>query len=170
MNNIKLYSVNNNEFEMQGTKKESILDLSILIPGYIITPTGDFVIVDQKRYHKEVFDEYLNKYLEKEIVTNDTIDAIRKLVFNNHVVYCGVRTERINTGIMNSDHGIGYIFTPEIDEISSNQKDAILDLLNTNVSKISKRKVLDITFATMNDEQEYCEENFIEKMNIKKTK
>lgn len=162
---IELYSITDKMFQMQGIDV-SYEDVTVVMPGYIITPNGEFIIVDSKRHHRDVFDEYLYKYLDKDHEPSDTITAIRKLNQLNHMVYCGIRTGAINSGYFSSNYGVGYVFTPNMEDITIKQRNALEALIATNVSPISKREILEIMFANTITDKEY---NFNEFFNEFKT-
>jgi hypothetical protein len=159
---LGLYSKNEVEFNMEGLDKSNIEDVTITMPGYIILPNGDFVTVCNKRHHRDVFDEYLTNYLDSNYEQSDTMNAIKILNENKHIVFCGVRTGYVNNGYVNSNQGRGYIFTTDINEITNEQVNSIKLLLETNLSAISRRNILEIIFANTKTNEELNEFDFFQ--------
>jgi hypothetical protein len=159
---LDLYSKNNKKFQMEGLKSNDIEEISVITPGYIILPNGDYVTIGHDRHHKDVFEEYLNKYLETDIEIQDTISAVEKLNEEGHVVYCGTRVGHFNSSHSGSVKSRGFVFTPELNITTDLQLTSIANLLKTNVSAISKNIILDIVFGDTKNKAEYNEFEFLD--------
>lgn len=134
-----LKNIKNEEFEYEvvDVTEESV---SVLEPGYVITPDGEFIPIYNGEDHNVVFSDYFNKYLDNKIpVLHESTEAMVDLVKINHIVYYGLREAELatiyNDGNVDQE-GVGYLLLPiHFQEVlTEEQKEAIKVLLATNKS------------------------------------
>lgn len=124
------------EYEVQNATGGGV---SVLEPGYIITPDGDFILVPKGVDHSKIFSDYLNKYLDNKADTiYESNEAMMALVKINHVVYYGLRMRDV-VNIYNkggNQDGVGMLILPENykEILSTEQKKGIEILLDSNKS------------------------------------
>ncbi len=134
-----LKSINGNDFEFEVCNLDEDL-VSVLQAGYIITLEGEFIPVKDNEYHKDVFSNYLNKYLENNPLINyNSNEAMQALVNINHIVYYGIKPQVINNIYENrggNTGGFGILIVPEnyLGVITSDQIKSIKILLDSNKS------------------------------------
>lgn len=160
--NFKLKSINDNLFNFRIEDKSFI---SVLNPGYIINLDGNFIDVKDNEDHSQIFSSYLRSYLENENMSElSSINAAKVLIQLNHIVYFGVKSsDKINSG--NSQEGLGVLILPNnLDNITTNQKEAIKDFLNTNKSIFGKGKKIVLDIDTFDGKIKYTEEELLKKL------
>lgn len=133
-----LKNIKNEEFEYE-VQNATGGGVSVLEPGYIITPDGEFILVPKGEGHNAIFADYVNKYLDNETPTvfnsNEAMIALGKI---NHVVYYGLRmrdvVEIYNKG--GDEQGVAILILPENyqESMSEKQKESIKILLDSNKS------------------------------------
>lgn len=135
----KLKNINGEEFEFE-VENSTGGGVSVLEPGYIITPDGEFIPIYNGVDHNVVFSDYFNKYLaNKTPILNESTEAMMELVKINHIVYYGLREVELasiyNDGNIDKE-GIGYLLLPiNYQEIlTKSQKESIQLLLSSNKS------------------------------------
>ncbi len=135
----KLKNINNEEFEYE-VQNASGGGVSVLEPGYVITPSGEFIPIYNGEDHNVVFSDYFNKYFANDVpVLHESSEAMVELVKINHIVYYGLREAELaniyNNGNVDQE-GVGYLILPtnykEI--ITEEQKKALKVLLVSNKS------------------------------------
>lgn len=153
MKQIKRYD--GTEFEFKVAEKNSI---SVLEPGYIITPDGEFIPVTDKENHGDIFSKYLTKYLNSSEELNlEALEACRELLKLNHIVYIGIRGRNMkivytNGGGRSRDFGMFLLPENYQQNLTKEQKASSLTLLNTNKSIFGNRPIMDINIQYFNDQ------------------
>lgn len=140
-----LKTITGKEFSFKTEDKDNI---SVLCPGYVITPDGEFVDIKDNEDHSSVFTDYLKEYLEEPNQTYlDIIRGIRLLTELNHIVYLGVRPEDVNRFLNAQPTDMGYIILPDDSEkITPEQAQSCLNLIETNKSKFGNYNIINISF------------------------
>ncbi len=159
-----LKNINNEEFEYE-IVNPSGGGISVVEPGYIITPGGEIIAVPKGEDHNTVFSNYINKYLVNKIqkIYQSTEGAL-VLSKINHVVYYGIRMNDLGNIYNNggSTEGLGLLILPEnyLENITNFQKEAIKLLLATNKSIFGNREKIKIEIHEGFHEDELNIENF----------
>lgn len=147
MENLKTMTGNDFSFrtEPEGT-------VSVLNSGYIITPEGKFVDIQDSEDHSTIFTNYLQKYLEDEKHGYvDTITGARELTELGHIVYLGVRQRDVqeiyatNREIDNKSMAL-LVFPSDPDKITPEQARSCLHLISTNKSFFGDYERININF------------------------
>lgn len=135
----KIKNIKNEEFEYEVLNATGG-GVSVLEPGYVITPGGEFIPIYNGEDHNVVFSDYFNKYLNNKIpILHESTEAMMDLLKINHVVYYGLREAELatiyNDGNVDQE-GVGYLLLPNCyqDILTKEQKEAIKILLATNKS------------------------------------
>ena len=143
----KIKNVNGQDFEFE------VLDVgggvSVLEPGYVITPNGNFIPVGKNEDHNIVFSDYINKYLDKKIVEiYQSTESMLALVKINHIVYYGLRMNDLGTIYNNGGNieGLGLLILPENyqETMTEEQKESVKVLLDSNTSIFSNREKMKV--------------------------
>lgn len=170
MDNYNFKSINGNDFNFNIQDRDSV---RVLNAGYIITPEGCFIPISDKESHADVFSRFLSKYLDQNIRL-ESINAAVKLTNLGFIVYFGIKPTDMKSVINNnfSRTGFGIMMLPsDISDIPKSQKDAVIDLINSNKSLFGDRKILDIEYYSFIDQSgksvQHSEEKIIDLM-IKK--
>lgn len=139
---IKPITINGNESILSFQSCE-IKEITVLKGGYIITPRGEIIVVDESDEHCNVFSAYINEYLEqKESKTYDTSTAIKILCELGCCVYSGIRyKEYISSRTGNlDDEALTLAFPKEIEEITLIQKEVCKKIIESNKSLLGNRE------------------------------
>jgi len=133
-----LKDINGNEFLFRTLETNFI---SVLDAGYIINPEGNFINVKDSDDHGDIFSQYLTKYLNSDRqIQLCSIEAAIELAKVGHIAYYGIKTKdcasvyanKLGRGI---SQGCGVIIIPKtIEDLTLEQKDSLLKLLETNKS------------------------------------
>ncbi len=145
-----------NRYGLKIVDKEFI---SVLGAGYIITPEGVFIGVGDTEDHDDVFSRYIHATCDFEDRNHyNTTKGAQILCDNGNIVYFGLKARDVEVGIKSSNKGYGVLFFPSaIETVTDKQKEAIRDLLGTNISRFSKEKLLDMSYGDFR-QGEYSEE------------
>lgn len=134
----KIKNIKNEEFEYE-VQNATGGGVSVLEPGYIITPDGEFIPVPKGVGHNTIFSDYVNKYLDNKTPTVfNSNEAMIALGTINHVVYYGLRMRDVvdiyNKG--GNEQGVAILLLQENyqETMSDRQKEAIKILLASNKS------------------------------------
>ncbi len=150
-----LDTITGKKFAFRTADKENI---SVLCPGYIITPTGEFVDIKNEEDHSSIFTDYLRKYPEDDgFAYMDTYRGARRLAELNHIIYLGVKTEDVHDLLTatNRTTDIGMIILPsDFEDISPIQAQSCLDLIQTNKSLFGNYEKINLSFYS-NDNTNY---------------
>lgn len=148
---IRPLSINGNQCrEFDST---DINELSVLAGGYIITPLGEIILVDDKENHYNVFSKYINAYLENDENTQyNTLISTKMLCELGCCVYSGIRLEYIKNKLENLNKSLCTLSIPSNPEsLTDIQKNICIKLIEANKSRISGRKILDIQYGSFPD-------------------
>lgn len=133
----RIKNIKNEEFEYE--VQDSLGDgVSVLEPGYVITPDGEFILVSKGIEHGAIFSDYINAYLDSQTKIAANNDAMIALTEINHIVYYGLRMRDVvdiyNKG--GNEEGVGIIILPENyqEVMSDSQKESLKILLASNKS------------------------------------
>lgn len=140
---VRPITINGNEslIEFNSCKLDEI---TVITGGYIITPSGEIIIVDEKDEHCNVFSAYINMYLEEKesSKTYDTSTAMKILCNIGCCVYSGIRYhEYISSKTETFDNeAITLAFPQQIEEITPIQKEICKKLIESNKSVLGNRE------------------------------
>lgn len=147
---IKIKTINENESTLS-FQSCSTEELTVLIGGYIITPRGEIIIIDESDEHCNIFSTYINEYLEqKEFKIYDTGTAIKILCELGCCVYSGIRYKEYissRTGNFN-DEALTLAFPKEIEGITSIQKEICKKIIESNKSLLGNREKFYMTYES----------------------
>lgn len=160
----KLKNINGEEFEFE------VLDtsgggVSVLDPGYAITPDGNFIPVAKNEDHNIVFSNYINKYLDKKVAeVYQSTESMLALVQINHIVYYGLRMSDLGTIYNNGGNieGLGLLILPENyqETMSKEQRESVKILLDSNKSIFGGREKMKVEIHETVYGEEIDEEEF----------
>lgn len=131
-------------------KSCTIDELTILIGGYIITPRGEIIVVDETEEHCNVFSDYINIYLEQSpFKTYDTATATKILCEIGCCVYAGIRYREYIANKTESfdNEAISLNFPQEINKITSIQKEACKKIIASNTSIFGDREKIFMNYG-----------------------
>lgn len=139
---IKPITINGNEstLSFQSCQTDGV---TVLVGGYIITPRGEIIVVDESAEHCNVFSAYINEYLEQQdLKIYDTGTAIKILCELGCCVYSRIRyKEYISSRTGNlDDEALTLAFPKEIEEITLNQKEICKKIIESNKSLLGDRE------------------------------
>lgn len=147
---IKIITINGNESTLSFQSCQAD-EVTVLVGGYIITPRGEVIVVDEADEHCNVFSAYINEYLEqKEIKMYDTATALKILCELGCCVYSGIRyKEYISSKTGNyDDDALTLAFPKEIEEITSTQKEICKRIIESNKSLLGNREKFYMTYES----------------------
>ena len=162
---IRPVSINGNlckEFK-SSTKEE----LSVIVGGYIITPPGEIILIDENEEHCNVFSEYINSYLENDSKKiYETLTATKILCELGCCVYAGIRyKEYIADKSGGSIEAIGSLTFPnDFKTLSKKQKEICLELISKNKSLLGDREKIYIQYGSFPDNV-YSKEEIVSILN-----
>ena len=149
----KIMTINNKLSEKEFNSCE-LEEISVIIGGYIITPRGEIIIVDEEE-HCNVFSDYINEYLEQKSSskTYDTYEATKILCEIGCCVYAGIRYKEY---ISNKNEGYidnmgSLTFPKDITTLSEFQKEACSMLISKNKSLLGNREKIYIQYGSFPD-------------------
>lgn len=158
-------SINGNKCHcFKGCNKE---EMSVIEGGYIITPTGEIIVVKDKDEHRIVFSNYINAYLENNSDRiYDTLTATKMLCELGCCVYAGIRTEYIRNELENLEKSMGSLTFPNSFEyLTDIQREICLHLISTNKSILGNHEKIFIQYGALPDNV-YSKEEIIDKLTI----
>ncbi len=161
---LKSIKGNDFEFEVCNLAEEII---SVLQAGYIITPEGDFIPVNDDEYHKDVFTNYLNKYLENNpLASYSSNEALNALIKINHIVYYGIKPQVINNVYENrggNTGGFGLLILPKnyLDVMTNEQRKSTKVLLDSNKSIFGNSEKILLEIYEQKEENKLNKKEFI---------
>ncbi len=145
-----LYSISGKEFTMPNVLTDIEQEVTVLSTGYIIIPNGKVIQITENDIHNTVCCEYLSKYLECNCFSKENNKGIKMLIDNGHIIYFGVR-------LLSTAYWQGtvskFLFTPEFDKITDEQYKVMQLLVESNISSISKIKMVDLYIGNYNTPQ-----------------
>lgn len=144
---IKLQSKDGKVFYMNGTNLSSSQDISVTMPGYIITPSGDFIHIGENDYHDQVIKEYLSNFHEDKIPHFVLIEGIKKLNDIGHIVYIGIRLKR--DGYCQNSFSAS-IFHQGFENLTDEQHQAIDMIIANNITPRGN-EMFDLKFGNCNE-------------------
>ena len=143
-------------------------EISSLAAGYIITPTGDFIGVEDEEAHSTIFSSYLDQYLNRNVQHYlDTLEATKELVSLNHIVYLGLKMEDSKTLYVNKNLGSGsgygiFILSDNFeDTMTDEQRNSCLKLIKTNISIFGNYDKLELQFNKISGENSISKDEFM---------
>lgn len=141
-------NVSNIEF-----KSHNLEDISVITGGYIITPHGEIILVEEDEEHCNVFSEYINSYLEnnsKKIY--DTFAATKILCDLGCCVYAGIRYKEYILSKSEETLEIASLTFPNsFDILTSEQKNICKRLIDSNKSLLGDREKIYIQYGSFPD-------------------
>lgn len=145
---------------------EELSFVSVLSAGYAINPEGNFILIKDNEDHSTIFSDYLNKYLDNQVVkTYESTNAMVELIKLNHVIYFGVKPSDIAKGEGGLSEGLCFIVLPEDYKniLTEQQKESIRILINTNQSIFGDREKVSLKiYETFFHKNPLDKNNFIE--------
>jgi len=115
--------------------------ISTLECGYVILPTGAFVKIGQD--HGASLTDFCNLYFdfteENKHQRYTTFEAIPLLCKEGFIVYLGTYRDSRSYIYQQDDFGVGIVFFPTELNLTDNQKESCLKLLNSNYGLIDNR-------------------------------
>ena len=129
----------------------SMDELTVLVGGYIITPRGEIIVVDESDEHCNIFSAYINEYLEQDdFKIYDTGTALKILCEFGCCVYSGIRyKEYISSRTGNyDDEALTLAFPKEIEEITTVQKEICKRIIESNKSLLGNREKFYIAYES----------------------
>jgi len=130
-------------------------ELTVIIGGYIITPKGEIIVVDENDEHCNVFSAYINMYLEEYDSSKiyDTGTAMKILCSLGCCVYSGVRYHEYISGKTESfdNEAITLAFPNEIEEMTPIQKEICKKIIETNKSTLGNREKIYMAYESYPD-------------------
>ena len=150
-------------------KSSEIDELTIIIGGYIITPRGEVIVVDEDDEHCNVFSAYINVYLEQNSPKiYDTGTAIKILCESGCCVYSGIRYREYIAGKTENfdNEAISLSFPQDIDAITSVQKEACKKIIDSNKSVLGDREKIYMLYGGYPDTV-YTKEQVLNILNTK---
>lgn len=153
-NKQKIKTLYGNEFEFN-TEQNLVSSLS---PGYIIRPDGIIAKVNGNEDHSDVFNRYLKGYLEQNDLNVYHQNKCINLLTNDfgHVIYYGVKVSDAKDLYARQGNvdGCGFFFIPDDTSVLTDiQKEKCLDIINSNISPISKREILPLNYQSMGQDE-----------------
>lgn len=162
---MKIKTINNN---FSKTDFNSCLsnELAVIAGGYIITPLGEIIVVQDEEEHRQVFSKYINSYLElqkNEVYT--TFQATKMLCELGCCVYSGVRLEYAKNKLETLDNSMGSMTFPNnIEELTNIQKELCQILIKSNKSVFNENEKIYIQYGSFPDNV-YTKEQVLELLN-----
>lgn len=135
-------------------KSSSMEDLSVIVGGYIITPHGEIILVDENEEHCNVFSEYINSYLENDSEKiYETLIATKILCELGCCVYAGIRyNEYVSNKSAGSQDNMGSLTFPnDFNNLTKIQKEICLELISKNKSLLGDRDKIYIQYGSFPD-------------------
>ena len=147
--------VNDQNFTFRTMDRDSI---SVLETGYVITPDGHAVNVEDKENHSVVFSNYYNTYTESsDKEAYDLFNVALKLTQLNHVCYLGIKTSNGE----NID-GLGVFLLPEnLESLTDAQSEMMKLLIDSNKSQYGYSEKFDLKFQKLGDGKEISREEIM---------
>ena len=151
---IKPITINNRESIVEFNSC-TLDELTVIIEGYIITPRGEIIIVDEKDEHCNVFSDYINIYFEEyeSVKMYDTLTAMKILCSLGCCIYSGIRYhEYISGKTENFDNeALTLAFPQDIEEITQIQKEICKKIIESNKSVLGNREKIYMTYESYPD-------------------
>ena len=162
----KVSGINGNEFEFNIENKQ----VSSLSPGYIIRPDGVVIKVLNTEDHDDVFNRYLNSFLENDTPVNYNIAKSISLLLNEygHIIYYGVKTcDSMDIySHQGNTNGYAFFFVPDnYDIITEEQINIISDIISSNYSLISNHEILPLKYQSITSFQPEPIDELLNKIN-----
>lgn len=163
----KFSSINGNYFDFQAKADDE--EIHVLQTGYIVSKTGEIVAINNSDSHSDIISNFLFRYLESnDFVNYEIIEGAKKLTDLNFVVYLGTKLKDAYGGL-NQD-ALSILLVPDLKDISTEQKDFINDLINSNKPRFSFKKNSELILMTIanisQNNREYTKDEFLEKISI----
>lgn len=131
----------------------TIDDLSVIVGGYIITPRGEIILVDNRDEHCNVFSDYINAYLETGLYKiYDSYMATKILTELGCCVYSGLRYDEYienKSGNLNLD--LCSLTFPSNFNLTDIQRDICKMLISKNKSSLGDKEKIYIQYGTFPD-------------------
>lgn len=144
-----------NKNQKEGNEYQSCLpeEMSVLAGGYIITPLGEIIVVEDNQEHKDVFSSYINDYFELESANvYETYLATKLLCELGCIVYAGVRLDYIKNKLGGLDNTMASLtFPSKLEEITEVQKEICQHLLDSNRSLFGNGEKIAIQYGAFPD-------------------
>lgn len=156
-------SIHGNEFSMKTRLKEY---LSVLDGGYIITPEGKIVLVDDGEDHSDIFSQFIANYLDRKYECFQSIEACIFLNQYEMCAYYGIKEEDAKKS-QGGGYGV-FSFPKNLDDITCEQAEIIKRIISTNVSIFGNREILSLQFGTFENGAKYTKEEIVEILSHKK--
>lgn len=158
---MKINPISINGNSCKEFNSSSIEDLDVIVGGYIFTPKGEIILVDENEEHCNVFSDYINSYLENNQNTiYDILTATQMLCELGCCVYAGVRyKEYISSNFGNGDL-CSLTFPNDMEKLTQTQKDICLSLISKNKSLFGNREKVYIQYGSF-PENVYSEEQIV---------
>lgn len=129
-------------------------NIDVLSPGYIITPEGDVIELDENHNHNYSLSRYINLLnFENRPLLYDLDDAVNYLLERGCIVFSGIRYDvGVNKLEFLKQVVLALIFPKDISCLSYKQKKICLKLISTNKSRLKKgEEKVDIEYGDFSE-------------------
>lgn len=144
-------------------------NIDVLSPGYIITPEGDVIELDEDYNHNYSLSKFINLInCDNRPLLYDLDDAINFLLEQGYVIYSGIRYDKgVNKVEFLKQVILVLMFPNNIVDLGEKQKRMCKKLINTNKSRLFKgREKTSIEYGTLSGNI-YTKEQIIELLSTK---
>lgn len=129
---------NGDKFKMTTAKD---FEISVLEGGYLITKDGQFIPVKDDQDHSDIFSQYINKFYGATQPRHyETTEAIVTVVNDGNIVYMGKKFGDNPLNVVGA-----FIILLPYEELTPEQKEALRKLISTNVGKVFKNPIVNLT-------------------------
>ena len=132
-------------------------NLSVLSPGYIISPEGNIVTVLDDEDHSDVFERYLtNNCGKRELIglhQAKQIDVLTNILGN--VIYYGIKTgdTKYIYGCNDVNSSVGYFFVPDdMTNLTEQQRQICLKILESNRSALTGKDKIELHYQSIHSD------------------
>ncbi len=168
MYKIKPITINGNKAPIE-FKSCSIDEITVITGGYIITPRGEIIVIDEKEEHCNIFSDYINAYLEQDSrKIYDTLTSTKMLCNFGCCVYSGIRYKEYIMDLSgNTPQDLCSLTFPDnMLELTEVQKMICKKLIASNKSILGNREKIYIQYGNFPDNI-YTKDQIIEILNQK---
>lgn len=132
-------------------------NLSVLSPGYIISPEGNIFTVLDDEDHSDVFERYLTeKYGRRELIglhQAKQIDVLTNILGN--IIYYGIKTSdtKYIYGCNDVNSSVGYFFVPDdMTNLTEQQRQICLKILESNRSVLTGKDKIELHYQSIHSD------------------
>jgi len=125
-------------FLFQGKQEDD--NVHVLQTGYIVSPDGKVVLIDDTDDHLTIFSEYISHYFNGENKKNyELYTAMLELADNDHIIYAGPKIQNVSAREWGNKvcSNICTLALPELEHITEDQFSFLNQLAESNKPLVS---------------------------------